>query len=337
MLFEKAKIEAACLKMGFYGPNGSGKTYTASKVAIGLAKHIKAKKPCYFFDTETGSDFVLHLFKDAGVELVVAKRRSFGDLLDATKEAIENSSVFLIDSVTHVWDELIESYKEEKKLSRLFVQHWMDIKPMWREFSELFVSAPIHVIVCGRAGDVWEEEIDETGAKELKKTGTRMRTEKELGYEPSLLVEMEIKRPTPKKWLHQAWVAKDRFDLLNFQTFEDPGFEEFLPHIKALNLGGVHKAFDKSDNTKKLFSNDKTGLALAKKREALLDEIKSEITYQFPGQDQVSKKAKADIIKEIFDTRSWVKVEQIWEIETLENGLAAIKGKFEKEDSHATA
>lgn len=337
MLLKKAKVESAFAKMGFYGSNGSGKTFTASLVAIGLAKHIKAKKPCAFFDTETGSDFVLPLFKDAGIELIVAKSRSFADLLDVTREAVENASIFMADSITHVWDELIESYKKKKNLDRLFVQHWGEIKPIWREFSELFVTAPLHIIVCGRAGDVWEEEVDDQGAKELKKTGTRMRVEKELGYEPSLLVEMEIRRLTPKKWIHQAWVAKDRFNLLNFKTFDDPGFEEFLPHIEALNLGGKHRAFDKSDNTKKLFSSDKTGLALMRKREALLDEIKAEITYQFPGQDQVSKKAKADLLKEIFDTRSWVKIEQTWEIKTLENGLNKIKDKLKEEDSHATA
>lgn len=330
MLFHKAKNESGFLKMGLYGSNGSGKTYTAALVAIGLHRHIKAKKPVYFFDSETGSDYVLPLFKEAKVEILVTKRRSFADLLTATREAAEGASILIADSVTHVWDELIESYKKRKKLDRLYVQHWGDIKPVWREFSELFVTTSVHIIVCGRSGDVWEEEMDDEGVKELKKTGTRMRTEKELGYEPSLLVEMEIKRPTPKKWTHQAWVAKDRFDTMNFQTIADPTFESFLPHVQLLNLGGEHRAFDKSDNTKELFNSDKSGMVWAKEREALLDEIKSEIQYHFPGQDQVSKKARAELLEEIFDTKGWSRVELIRELAILADGLATIKKKFAK-------
>jgi len=56
-LFEDSKMEIAYLKMGLYGEAGTGKSFTSSKVAIGLHKYIKAKKPIFFFDTETGRIF----------------------------------------------------------------------------------------------------------------------------------------------------------------------------------------------------------------------------------------------------------------------------------------
>jgi len=228
-LFKKAtKPEACFLKMGFYGGNGSGKTYTASLVAIGLHKFIKSDKPIYFLDSETGSDYVLPLFNKEKIELQVAKSRAFSDLLNAVDLAEKKGSVLLTDSISHHWDDLVESYKKKKQLNRLSIQHWGEIKPMWREFSEKFVTSNLHIIVCGRSGDVWEDVIDDEGVKELKKTGTRMRVERELSYEPSLLVEMQIVRKNPKQWIHQAWIAKDRFDVMNFQKIDDPKFEDFL-------------------------------------------------------------------------------------------------------------
>jgi hypothetical protein len=49
---------------------------------IGLIKHLKelgvsyANKPAAFFDTETGSDWLIPLFEKAGIPLVVAKKKS---------------------------------------------------------------------------------------------------------------------------------------------------------------------------------------------------------------------------------------------------------------------
>ena len=113
-LFKPAEPEVAYLKMGIYGGQGSGKTRTATEVAIGLFKHTKAKKPVYFLDSETGSDYVRPIFAKHKVPFHNAKSRAFSDLLIAMDEAEREASVFICDSVTHFWDELIESYKKKK-------------------------------------------------------------------------------------------------------------------------------------------------------------------------------------------------------------------------------
>src|ERR1700752_117247 len=92
------------LKMGLYGNTGSGKTYTAGKIAIGMAKALKSKKPVAIFDTETGSDFLIPLFEKEGIKLVVIKSRSFAKLVEATKEAQQIADVFIVDSISHVWE-----------------------------------------------------------------------------------------------------------------------------------------------------------------------------------------------------------------------------------------
>jgi len=345
-LFKEAANESAFLKMGLYGPNKSGKTFTASTVAIELHKLIKAKKPVGFIDSETGSDYVAPRFEAAGVPLLTIKTRSFETLTEAMPEAEKECSILIVDSVSHFWDNIMDTYKKEKRASRLSFNAWAEIKPRWREgFSEPYVHSPLHIIICGRQGDIWEEEVDEEGVKELKRTGTRMRTEKELGYEPSLLVEMSIKRDvTGKKMIHRAFVEGDRFDIMTFSEFDNPAFEDFLPHIKALNLGGTHRAFDQEEGSGKVFNTDNTGYALMKKKEEILDEIKANINRLYPGQDAASKTSKGDLLNEVFGTRSWVKVTNIRENEILDHGRNQILKKVEtmnngddKEEQHESA
>jgi len=189
-IFKTGELEMAFLKMGMYGGAGSGKTFTASDIAIGLHAFAKAKKPIYFLDTETGSDFVLDKFKDAKIKLLVAKSRAFKDLVAGVDEAEKKGSIIIIDSITHFWNELMDAYQKKHNLSRITLRHWIPLKQTWREFTEKFVNSKLHIIMCGRVGDVWEDVEDEEGVLETKRTGTKMKAEVETAFEPSLLVEL---------------------------------------------------------------------------------------------------------------------------------------------------
>ena len=173
-LLKKAVNQTAYLKAGFMGFAGSGKTFTASQLAIGLAKDIGDNKPVAFFDTETGSDYLIKEFENAGVELLVVKTRSFRDLLGFLKEAESACSVAIIDSITHVWQELMEAYaKRNNRRNGLLFQDWGKLKTEWRQFTDLYLNSSLHVIMCGRAGYEYDYSQDETGKKELLKTGTK--------------------------------------------------------------------------------------------------------------------------------------------------------------------
>ncbi len=80
---------------------------------------------------------------------------------------------------------------------------------------------------------------NEEGIMEQAKTGIKMKAEGDMSYEPSLLIEMEKVRcqdgSVGQGMIHRAWVTGDRFDLLTGRSFDNPGFEQFLPHIKQLN------------------------------------------------------------------------------------------------------
>jgi len=331
-IFKEAKPEMAYLKMGVYGEGGSGKTFTATKVAIGLHKFIKSKKPITFLDTETGSDFVMQQFDEAKIKLMVAKTRAFSDLVDGIDEAAKTSDILICDSVTHFWNEMVDAYCEKNNIKSLTLRHWNPIKKEWREFTTRFINSKVHFIMCGRAADKWEDVEDADGVKEMKKVGTKMRAETEIAYEPSLLVEMVKFHETARAgggWLNRAWIVKDRFDIINSLSFDNPDFKSFLPHIERLNLGGEHKAVDMTRNSKDRFNNDRSGIMYHRKHDELVENVKAEIYISFPAQSTEDKTGRSNLMKEIFDTRSAKEVEHM-NNNDLEAGLEKLKLRNEK-------
>lgn len=331
MLLKPAKLEMAFLKMGIYGEAGSGKTFTASRVALGLYAHIKAKVPIAFIDTETGSDFLLPIFRKAKVQMHVAKSRAFKDLLQVMDEAEKSCSIIIVDSLTHFWSELIGSYMKKNEIKRLTLRHWQPLKAMWREFTDRYVNSKLHVIVCGRSADKWEEVEDpDDGSKELRKVGTKMRTETEMAYEPSLLVEMEAVQLSARAggaMTHRAYVKKDRFDAINAATFDNPGFEAFLPHIQLLNLGGEHKALETGRDSTELFERPDMGERKILRREIALEKIENEIRKLYPGQAEKDKAARIALMETIFGTNSWREISTLIPAEKLQAGLNVLVAK----------
>lgn len=334
-LLQPARPEAAFLKMGIYGQAKAGKTFTAASILMGFHKFMKSDKPIAFLDTETGSDYIQHRFKEAGIPLMVAKTRAFKDLLEITDEAEKTCFALLVDSITHPWDELMSSYQKQNNLSRITLRHWIPIKAMWREFTTKYVNSKLHFIVCGRAGDVWDETEDENGEKELRRTGTKMRTEKELGYEPSLLVEMEAVQASVKfgsAIINRAYVKGDRFNVINGQIFDNPTFETFLPHIQLLNLGGEHKALEPDRTSVGIFDDSNRGEKRMITRDILLEEIEGYIKLLHGGQSEADKTARTKIVMELTGGRpSWTAVTQM-RVEELQVARDIVKAKvYERE------
>ena len=339
-LLQKAELEMAYAKIGILGFSGSGKTHTACLIAIGLAKLIEAKQVA-FYDTETGSDWVIEMFEKENIEMMRAKTRSFSDLVAIRKECISSKiPILLVDSITHPWRDLMESYKKKKDIRKIAFHHWDDIKGEWdKQWASPFLNTPLHIIICGRAGFEYDYDFDEEGNKDLVKTGTKMKTESEFGFEPSLVIEMErttkakeelleisrqAERNKKKKqekqaftpsigshWIHRAHVLKDRSRRLDGQVFDDPTFEAFYPHVEFLNLGGEHFGFDpERDSQDRFDSEGRPDWKVRKaKKEIYLEEIQGVMVSLWPGADKDSKKTKADFTDLVFNTRSWKAVE----------------------------
>jgi hypothetical protein len=328
-MLKKATNKMAYAKVGIYGGQGAGKSRTAAEIAIGLYKAAKCTKPVAMFDTEPGASFLIPFFDKAGIEfLVYDESRAFSDLMKWMDEATKECSVLIVDSITHIWRDLQESYllrvNDQKRakcdqmgwtfrpVNSLEFQHWGPIKREWATFTDAFLSSKAHVIVCGRAGSVYEyQEKEDGGKKELITVGTKMATEKEMGHEPSLLIEME-RRYDDGKIVNTAVVVKDRADKINGREIAYPSYEKLRGHFDTLNFGGEHFGSMAQRDSRERFTEtgEDTWGAELRRKEVALDEIKEEVLRHLGhGMDAGTKAAKAQLFEDIAGTRSWAKIE----------------------------
>lgn len=337
--FKPATEAPSFLKAGFYGDPGSGKTYTASLVACGLAKRIKA--PVLFLDTEGGSVWVRPIFEKAGVPFFVHRSRAYKDAKAAVAEAERIGGILIIDSVTHFWEEIRDAYLKAKRErvrnqhAKLELNDWNQIKPEWGKFTALFLNSQCHIVLCGRGASVYEfiDREDDPSKKDMITSGTRMAAEKGLGYEPSLLVEMAQKQTTAagkKKTITRlATVLKDRSDILDGHRFEDPTFESFLPHVEQLNVGGSHVAFDESRTSEGIFPTEGAGRdAYGARRLVALDDTKDLLLKHIPGQTVADKQRKTELFRKHFAC-GWVEAEELASLEQLKAGYLTLKAELE--------
>jgi len=355
-LFQPAESTSAYLKMGMLGFAGSGKTKTAGLTAIGLVKYMQklgvdyAKKPVYFLDTEKGSDWLTPDFNAANVPLATAKTRAFSDLLQAVPEAQANGSVLIIDSISHFWKELCETYQSKKaeqfgrSTYRLQFQDWGYLKSEWAKFTDMFVNSPLHIILAGRAGYEYDY-FEEDGKKELEKTGIKMKAEGEMGYEPDLLVHMERRQEIEGSSVVKTWrdasILKDRSTLLDGKTFKFESYLDngdhlpletlvrqtwaaFAPHIKCLNLGGKQLGVDTSRTSDGLIKIDRKDWT-AMQREIWFERVSNLLTMHFT-QSAEDKKKKLSAIEECFGA-TMVEIEKVMRPEDIEAGYELLHEK----------
>jgi len=106
MLFSDAdETETGYLKVGFYGGPGSGKTYTALKIATAIGK-------TYLIDTELGSEAYKRLFKcPDGSSFKVLHTRNLEEAMAGINEAVKaGGEVLVVDQVTTLWEMAQEGY-----------------------------------------------------------------------------------------------------------------------------------------------------------------------------------------------------------------------------------
>lgn len=354
-IFKPALIEQAAAKVGVFGPQGSGKTTTSALLLIGLSLTYHKGAPVFFLDTENGSDYVKPIFDAEGVPLLVAKSRAFADMCAGLTEAERGGACgYLVDSYTHPWQELIEAFKQKSRRHRLEFEHMDELKSMWRQqWTTPMLNSPLHCVLSGRLAYVWDRTEPEEGERkgELIKLGTKMKSEAEAGYEPSLLIEMEgiqsveaRDRRTRRKRgtiTHVAYVLKDRWRDLNGLSFTWPDmnsykkgdwqkvFKPFAPHFAHLTIGSPQRAVSPVRTSGELFETDSA--EFGRKRTIALEEIKESSTAVFAGQTASDKRARQILLDTLFGTLSWSKVETLGlsRLEASARILTAFKARAE--------
>lgn len=334
--FTEAANNKPYFKAAFQGMAGSGKTFTSAVMAIGLHQKIGSKKPVVMFDTEKSNKFLIPMFNEAGIKLMVKESRSLADLKEAMKMCREGySDILLIDSISHLWENFMEAYKKKTGHNRLQFQDWGIIKPAWKsEFSDPLVNDPYHIIFSGRAGYEYDTEVDaETGKREIYKSGIKMKVEGETAYEPDVLVLMErfeeVLDKDKKVW-REATILKDRSNLLDGKTFKNPTFSDFEPIIDAMLTGAVKQTQVEETSAEGLFKTEEDKRDYLKKKEILLEKISNEITKYLPGQSAEVKQRRIELSEKSFNTNSWAEIET-FSVKSLEDGFLNLQAEIEKD------
>lgn len=349
-LLKTVEPGGAYLKVGIFGGAGSGKTFTATNIAVGTRAFFGLTGPIAYFDTENGTPYVEEAVARAtGTRLLAHRGRALSDLKAIVRECVEvGASVLIVDSMTHVWDEVKETYLRELNearkqnrqgpLDRLEFHHWAAIKaePLWGGWTNLLLNSPLHIIVCGRAGKVYEYQENDAGKKELITTGVKMKAEGDFGYEPSLVFEMSAEQVMDKGRVERidnyALILKDRFNVINGKTLGPaPTFEHFLPHVQRLRptmATGVDT--DRKTPMNLDASGDGAWQRERRQREIVLEELTAELDKAgLGGTSNEAKKARPILLEKCFGTASRTKLEGL-SAAALREGLARVREEIPK-------
>lgn len=316
-MFKKLENNRPFLKLALEGFAGDGKTFTATQIAIGVHKLIGSKNPIALFDTEKAFKALKPSFDEAGIEAIVNdEQRSLAALNQAIKWCEEgNADILIIDSITHVWEEFLRAYMnrpdkngKEIKRSRLEFQDWGILKPTWKElFSTPFVQAKCHIIFTGRAGYEYENEKNEdTGKREIFKSGIKMKAETETAFEPDILVLMQKHQDLlgeKKRVWREATIVKDRTNQIDGKTFDNPTFEDFYPAIKVLLDGTLREQFGQQIPDT-FFEFESKYSEVGKEREVLIAEIEGSFELMGLGTGAQDKQVKAWTLNQVYGINS---------------------------------
>lgn len=248
--FRKAKAEQAALKMGLYGPPGCGKTFTSLLCAEGLAKHVG--KRVAFVDTERGTDFYCKTVKERRIhpdafDFDALYTRSITEIIQSVKGLKPSEyGVVVIDSMTHLWEACRAAYTgNQTSHGGIPLWAWGKIKAPYKDLMNFLLSSPMHVIICGRQKNEYEEDDD----GELKKSGVAMKAEGETAYEPHILIRMEaVKQRNGGEAVITGLVEKDRTGILTGKVFREPSFETLCKPLLHL-LGDTQAKIQSDDET----------------------------------------------------------------------------------------
>ena len=183
--------EEVSLLIGLIGTSGSGKTYTAMR----LAKGICGDKPFAVIDTEAGrAKHYADLFKfDHGDLKPPFRPEVYAEAIKAADEA--GYKAVVVDSCSHEWSSeggILDWQEEEltrmagddyKKRESCKMASWIKPKRAHKEMIQRLLQVRTNIILCFRAEEKIKMEKDETGKMRIVPLGFQPICSKEMPYE----------------------------------------------------------------------------------------------------------------------------------------------------------
>lgn len=171
---KKAIREKIFIKLALMAPSGGGKTYSALRVATGIAEEMKK---------QTGKDAkILMVNTEQKRGYYYANEFSY-DILDMDAphnperyvEAIEYAQsegydILILDSSSHEWEGKGGCLELQQQAGGTY-QAWGKVTPRHDKFINALADCQMHVIATMRGKDQYEMEKDNNGKTSVKKLG----------------------------------------------------------------------------------------------------------------------------------------------------------------------
>lgn len=309
-------------KASFEGFAGAGKSWTMYQMAIGIWEAEGKTGSVVLIDTEKSAKFAIPVFREAGLiegkNFFVSQSRSLVDFNKILKLANETRAILLVDSVTHLYEEMCRAFSEQKKRPITYPQDAMILKPTWKEqFTNPFVNAQnCHIIFTGRAAWEYKMSINEqSGKKEFNAEGVKMRGDNETAFEPDLLVLMEREQEINKDGdvvpYRLATIMKFRNPILDGKQFRNPTWKDFEPAYRFVASGAIATPDNQPAESSMgpLFQrgNSEAYFLQRQRAERLVEEIKGIFDqWGLGGTGGTEKAVRANLYQIVFNNRTTI-------------------------------
>lgn len=233
--FKKATKEQAKLRLALFGVSGSGKTYTALRIAKGLGGKIAV------IDTERNS--ACKYSDRFDFDVCDAKKPSIENLKMFIEEA-RNYDVLIIDSMTHAWLELLQEVEKlaKTKFGGNTWSAWSEGTPKQMSLINAILDFPGHIIATMRVETNWTTVTNEKGKVVPVRVGEAPKQGKGIEYEFDMLMQI-----SPE---HDALVIKDRTGKYQDEVIPMPD-EEFGKALGEWLKDGNNTCTQKSEQVAK--------------------------------------------------------------------------------------
>lgn len=331
-------------KVSVGGFAGSGKSRTSAEIMAGIYNLLKKRNllqndsPLLCIDTEDAAQFLVEFFKERGVPVKAKQTKSLADVQTAFDLASAGHFFGVyIDSATHVYKDFLEKWQKKNNIEKMEMRHYGITNPLWeREFGQRMVAAKCHIVFTGRGTADYEMlENEETGKKEMQKSGVKMQISKDSPFDPNLVVWMTAvqksgKGGKPTVW-REAFVMKDRSATIDGKTFgnektKGPTFKDFEPHFTYLlrNVQPGAKIAGPTTPSDAVIPDPVEPNPEAKEKAVALDQIKNLLISVAPGRSDAETKLKGDLLERVFNERSWKAIEK-FSANTIKSGVEPMK------------
>lgn len=216
MELRKAQRKKAKLKIGIAWPSGSGKTYSALKLARWLTDSWD--KIC-LIDTENWSwELYSNLWDYNIITLTDFKPSDYITAIETAEKA--GMEVIIIDSITHEWKYLLDQVDKltQASTSKNSYTVWGKITPHHDKFVQSILQSTCHIITTVRSKQDYDMWKNEYGKATVTKVGMKQETRDWFEYELTIAFDIDIK--------HNATTSKDRTQLFKDESLvisEDTG------------------------------------------------------------------------------------------------------------------